>query len=156
MFSVDGAFIVPSGRYGIVVADRRLSSDDEASPVGKLPKGFWMNVLRGAIATVVIGLLPLIQIVAPVGGGALAGYFLNAGTVDGARTGALAGAIGGVGLNAMAPPRFFGLVSGAVGDGFFLTTVLLWFAVWIVTSAFGGALGARLAENRYGSSRARR
>lgn len=131
-----------------MVADRRLSGEDDVSFVEKRRKAFWTNLLRGAITTFVIGVLPSIKIIAPVGGGALAGYFQDTGTMDGAKVGALAGAIGAIGLNVLAPPRFFGLVSGDIGDGFFLMTVLLGFVVWIVTGAFGGALGAQLAEKR--------
>lgn len=136
-----------------MTADRRFSSDDEAPFVGTRRKRSLVNVLRGATATLVIGVLPLVAIVAPVAGGAVAGYLQNGGVVEGVKIGALTGAIGGIGLNLLAPPRLFGLVSGDVGDGFLLMAMFVGFAVWVVPSAFGGALGARLAENRFGSPR---
>lgn len=136
-----------------MTADRRFSSEDGASFVETPRKRFFLNLLLGAIATFVLGVLSLIRIVAPVGGGAIAGYVQNTGTIDGVKVGALAGAIGGTGLNVLAPPRFFGLLGGEPGDGYYLMATFLWFAVWITTCAFGGALGARLAESRYGSAR---
>jgi hypothetical protein len=83
-----------------------------------------VNALLGAVATFVIGVVPLIKIVAPVAGGAIAGYLRNTGVLDGAKVGAVAGIIGSTGLNFLAPPRFFGLFGGGIVGGFLLISIL--------------------------------
>lgn len=141
----------PDADAPVVAGTGRASNDDDRAPVRERRKGFARNALFGALAIFITGLFPLVTVVAPVAGGALAGYLQNAGAGTGAKIGVPAGAIGGIALDVLAPPRFFGPLGGDVGGGFYLIAIALGFAVWIVAGAFGGAVGARLAGNRHGS-----
>lgn len=141
---------VRQNRFTIMVGERGGQGVEKLVPRDMSKRDFWKNVVWGAVSIIVIGALPLIQIIAPVGGGALAGYLQNSGAINGAKVGAIAGVIGAIVLNFLAPPRLFGLLSGGIGEGLYLIAILLGFlVVWVIPSAFGGALGGRIAEKRH-------
>lgn len=132
----------------MVAESQQRPSDDRKQSFAEKRRGdFWVNALLGAVATFMIGVVPLVKVVAPVAGGAIAGYLQNTGALDGVKVGAVAGIIGSISLNFLAPPRLFGLFGGGIVDGFLLISILFAFVVWVITSAFGGAIGARVAEN---------
>lgn len=139
---------------------RQQPSGRDPSFTEKRQGDFWINALIGAAATFVIGALPLVQFLAPVGGGAVAGYLQNTGTGDGAKVGAVAGLIGAIpailvgililgffGLFGAAGGGAEGLLGGGILGGFFLIIVLIGVLISTVASAAGGAIGAVVAED---------
>lgn len=126
--------------------ERRSPSGGAPSFVEKRRGNFWANGLLGAVAVFVIGAIPLVKIFAPFAGGTVAGYLQNTGTIDGVKVGAVAGIIGSLGLDLLAPPRLFGLLGGGIVGGPLRIAVLFGLTVWTVTSAVGGAIGATTAE----------
>ena len=141
-------------------SQHRPSGSGEPSFVEKRQGDFWINAVIGAVATFVIGALPLIQFVAPIGGGAVAGYLQNTGTGDGVTVGAVAGLIGAIPalLIGIVFLGFFGLIgassgtaegflSGGLLGGFFLIIFVIAVVVSTIFSAIGGAIGAMVAED---------
>ncbi|PSQ19374.1 hypothetical protein BRD00_01745 [Halobacteriales archaeon QS_8_69_26] len=136
------------------------STGREPSFAEKRQGDFWINALIGAVATFVIGALPLVQFLAPIGGGAVAGYLQNTGTGGGLKVGAVAGLIGSIpailigilvlgffGIFGAAGAGAEGLLGGGLIGGFFLVFILIAVAISTAASAVGGAIGAMMAED---------
>ncbi|MFW6002842.1 MAG: DUF5518 domain-containing protein [Halanaeroarchaeum sp.] len=117
-------------------------------------------VLSGAVVTIVAGLFPFVSFVAPLLGGAVAGYVQQSGLRDGAVAGALMGAflavLGVVGhlLSSVLPPypaavilgpwaRGFGLALDSIVVLLLASTVLL-----LLVGALGGAVGGQFVGRR--------
>ncbi|MGM0398975.1 MAG: DUF5518 domain-containing protein [Halobacteriota archaeon] len=117
-------------------------------------------VFVGALVSIVAGFLPFVSFVAPLLGGAVAGYLQRSGWRDGAAAGALMGValavIGVLGqaLSSVLPPFPAAVILGPWARGFGLgldsvVVLLLASAVLLVlVGAIGGALGGRLAGRR--------
>jgi hypothetical protein len=111
-------------------------------------------VLLGAVVTVVTSFVPL----SPILGGAVAAYLRRGGRREGARVGALSGAVAAVPALALAALAFGGLsvvatAVGAAGGTVVLGALLLVATGLLVTAvvglgALGGYLGAVLVERR--------
>jgi hypothetical protein len=127
---------------------------DTTSGVPLRGEGFYVSALLGAVVTVVTSFLP----VAPIFGGAVAGYLHDAGTDRGTRVGAVSGVFASLPLAALylfvltvfvfgsittgevAGPTFVAVLIGAV----FLLVVLY----TVGLGALGGYVGARYAESQ--------
>jgi predicted PurR-regulated permease PerM len=119
------------------------------------------SAILGALVSIVAGFLPFVSFVAPLLGGAVAGYVYRAGLRDGAGAGALMGvflAALGVILQILGPvlPAFpAAVVLGPWARGFGLgmlngiVAILVASAVLLVlVGAIGGAIGGALAGQR--------
>lgn len=143
----NGRTYIISQRTSSMVPERESSNSHGTFSNNISQAGFWMSILSGAAITVIIGILPLIQLLAPVVGGAFAGYLHHNKLINGVMVGALAGVTGGIALNLLIPPRFFGFLGGDIGEEFYIL-IIFGFITWTATSAFGGAIGVKLAERR--------
>lgn len=141
-------------------SQQRPREGREPTFVEKRQGDFWINAVIGAVATFVIGALPLIQFVAPIGGGAVAGYLQNTGTGDGAKVGAVAGLIGAIpalmigilflgffGLAGASSGTAEGFLGGGLVGGIFFVIIIVAIIGSTIFSAIGGAIGAMVAED---------
>ena len=121
-----------------------------------------LNILIGAVVTLVVSVVPAVQALAPAVGGGVAGYLQNRGIGGGMKVGA------GVTLVFMIPAAvlilvfssFIAAVVPMVGAGMFTGTVLFFVLLvvffWtLVLAIVGGAVGGAVAgssENDGGDS----
>lgn len=115
-----------------------------------------IGVLVGALVSIVAGFLPFVSLVAPLLGGAVAGYLQREGYRAGATAGALMGvllaALGVVGqlLSTVLPPFPAAVILGPWARGFGLgldSVVVLLVAsagLLVLVGALGGAIGGWL------------
>ncbi|UWG47905.1 Zn-ribbon domain containing protein [Halanaeroarchaeum sp. HSR-CO] len=117
-------------------------------------------VLLGALVSIVAGFLPFVSFVAPLLGGAVAGYLQRSGWRDGATAGGLMGVvlavIGVLGqaLSSVLPPFPAAVILGpwARGFGLGLDSVVVFLVasavLLVLVGAIGGAIGGRFGNRQ--------
>lgn len=130
-------------------SSRSSFADDRGS-------GFWINALVGVVAAFAWSMLPLVGVLAPLVGGAVAGYLQNTGRGDGLKVGAVVGLVGTIPIVVVivVVMSFLGVVSlsegGLVAGGAIGVFGIVALVVVAVTntavSAAGGFLGASMAD----------
>lgn len=119
------------------------------------------NGAIGLAVMIVVGLVPMVNALASVVGGAVAGYLqkedLKSGALAGAVTGLLwtlvtlvllLAVIVGAGLTAPAGMGPFDWLPAAGGGGFIAVLFLVTNVIVVVTATVGGALGSLIASER--------
>lgn len=116
----------------------------------------WSNATIGALVTTVAYFLPLVQVIAPVFGGFIAGYLQKQGVSGGMKAGGLKGivmTIPAIGLGIIGGGILAGIpVIGEVVAGSIALLVVLIVAHSVAIGLFGGLFGGLLAGTETSTS----